>query len=393
MTLRCMTALSAALVLQFVPFGVAAATPPEPFELNAIMPLTGGGAFLGNEFLQTFHAAEIVINKTGGIGGHPLKFVVADNGSSAPTSVQLMNGLIGRNLPVIFDGGPAAVCNATIPLVQKSGPVDYCITSSIYPAAGGYVFSAGVPTPAHVENIMRYLRLRGWTRLAVITGTDATGMDFDTQIARVLTERDNAGMKIIAHEHFNVSDLSVAAQMANIKASNPQVVLTWSTGTPFGTLLHGIKDAGLDLPVVGVASNESIAEMHQYAADLPRELYFASGLGAVKNDVGPGPIRDAQIAYYEAFRSINVRPDSITSVAWDPVMIVVSALRAIGPKATANQVRDYILRLHGWAGVNGIYDFHDGSQRGIGASAGNIQTWDPKKDDFVAVSRPRGFLK
>jgi hypothetical protein len=77
---------------------------------------------------------------------------------------------------------------------------------------------------------------------------------------------------------------------------------------------------------------------------------------------------------------------------WDPVTIFVSALRNLGPDATADQVRDYILHLHGWVGINGVYDFGDGSQRGIGENAGEVVQWITAKHGWVRASRPRGIL-
>jgi branched-chain amino acid transport system substrate-binding protein len=38
-------------------------------------------------------------------------------------------------------------------------------------------------------------------------------------------------------------------------------------------------------------------------------------------------------------------------------MIVIDALRHLGPQATASQIRDHTAHLRGFAGVNGIYDF------------------------------------
>ena len=47
-------------------------------------------------------------------------------------------------------------------------------------------------------------------------------------------------------------------------------------------------------------------------------------------------------------------------------MIVVDALRHLAPNASAAQVRDYILQLKGYAGINGLYDFEAVPQRGLG---------------------------
>jgi branched-chain amino acid transport system substrate-binding protein len=362
-----------------------------PYELNAILPLTGPAAFLGSGFAQALHGVELVTNRTGGIAGHPLKFVISDSASSPATSLQLVNALIAKQTPVFIDGGPSAVCNAAVSLVQASGPVDYCLSSAIYPPANGYAFTTGVAVPVFADILVRYLRLRGWTRLALITGTDATGNDFDLQIGRVLQQRENADVKLVARERFNIGDLNVAAQMARIKAANPQVIMTWSTGTPFGTVLHGIQDAGLNVPVTAVPSNQNFTELDQYAALLPAELYFPSARAVTKTGTGAGPVRDAQLVYYAAFKQLGVRPDMVSNLAWDPAMIIVSGLRAIGPGATAAQLRDYMIHLHSWAGINGIYDFRDGSQRGIGINAGNVQRWDAKSKDFIAVSKPGGY--
>jgi hypothetical protein len=168
--------------------------------------------------------------------------------------------------------------------------------------------------------------------------------------------------------------------------------MTWSTGTPFGTVLHGLVDSGLDVPVTAVPSNQNYAQMAAYASFLPRELYFPSFRGVSKDGTGAGPILDAQREYRKAFKDIGARPDFVTDLAWDPIMVVVAALRAIGPNATPTQIRDYILNLHSWAGINGIYDYRDGSQSGIGANAANVQRWDRQSGDFVSVSRPAGYL-
>jgi hypothetical protein len=51
------------------------------------------------------------------------------------------------------------------------------------------------------------------------------------------------------------------------------------------------------------------------------------------------------------------------------------------------------VNLHGWAGINGIYDFRDGAQRGIGQRALVIDRWDKVNGEFIPVSRPGGYLK
>ena len=47
--------------------GAAAPAVGPPVAVNAVIPATGGGAFLGASFASAFRAAEILVNETGGI--------------------------------------------------------------------------------------------------------------------------------------------------------------------------------------------------------------------------------------------------------------------------------------------------------------------------------------
>ena len=57
--------------------------------------------------------------------------------------------------------------------------------------------------------------------------------------------------------------------------------------------------------------------------------------------------------------------------------------------ATAQQVRDFLLKEHGWAGLNGIYDFRDGTQRGVGAQSLVVVRYDKSTAAFSPVAGPQ----
>ena len=67
--------LSAASLLLLAPAARAA----DPYEINVILPLTGSIAFVGTTQLQAIKGVEAYINKTGGIGGRPVSFVIQDD--------------------------------------------------------------------------------------------------------------------------------------------------------------------------------------------------------------------------------------------------------------------------------------------------------------------------
>jgi branched-chain amino acid transport system substrate-binding protein len=367
--------------------------PLEPYEINAVIPLTGGGAFLGKAYVETFRAVEKLVNGSGGIQGHPLKFVTADTQTNGQVDVELVNSLIAKKVPVFIDGAPSTVCLPSIPLVVGNGPVDYCLSPVIHPPARSYVFSTNASTFDLSSVAVRYLRERGWKRIAMITSTDSTGQEYDRQIAAVLSLPENRDIELVVREHFNPTDLSVNAQLTHVKSANVQAVLAYTTGTPLGTVLRGLNDAGIVQPVITLNSNMSYAQMAAYASFLPKELYFTTLRSGTPEGASPGPLRDADMAYLNAYRAINVRPDVGDVLAYDPTMIIVSALRHLGTQATAQQIRDYILNLHGFVGANGVYDFSSGDQRGIGQNSIVVARWAPERSTWIQVSRPRGDLK
>ena len=89
--------LTAGFVVPARPGGAAG----EPFEINAILSLTGPAAFLGTKEEQSLHAMETVINASGGIKGRPLKFVVSDDQSNPQLAVQLVSAMAAKKVPAI----------------------------------------------------------------------------------------------------------------------------------------------------------------------------------------------------------------------------------------------------------------------------------------------------
>jgi branched-chain amino acid transport system substrate-binding protein len=364
----------------------------DPYELNAILPVTGGAAFLGTSEVRTMRVIEELTNKAGGIKGRPLKINILDDQTNPQIAVQLVTQLVSKNVPVFLGPGISATCSAIGPMVAKSGPASYCFSPAIHPPAGSFQFSASVDTLDLGAILVRFFKAHGWTRMALMTSSDTTGQDFDRVIERTFSLPEFRDMTLVAHEHFATADVTVAAQIARVQAAKPQAMIAWTTGTPLGTVLHAIHDLGLDIPIATSNSNMSYAQLNQFASFLPKNLYFPGMRAMTPEGTGPGPLRDAQTRYFNGFKAIGVRPDFGNNLSWDPTTIVVAALRALGPEATAEQIRSWIAGLHSYAGINGIYDFRAGDQRGVGQNAAIVHRWDPAKNDFVVMSRPGGRL-
>ena len=362
----------------------------EPYEINVILPLTGPAAFLGKGEETSLQLAEKAMNASGGIHGQPVKFVIQDDGTSPQTGVQLANEVIAKKPAVLLGSSLVAICRAMGPLMAD-GPVNYCFSPGVHPEAGSYVFTASVSTLDLAHSLLRYYRLRGWKKLALMFSSDATGQDAENGIKSVLANADFKDVQVVDTEHFNTTDLSVTAQIAHIKASGAQAMVAWTTGSPIATIFRGIQQEGLDIPVATTDGNMTYAQMTQYKDFLPKQLYIPAAQWVVSDpDLLAPALRKPHEVFYKSFEAAGVKPDIASELAWDAGWIVVDSLRQLGPNATAKQLRDHMTKLRGFAGVNGVYDFTKTPQRGLDVGDSVVTRWSPEKATWEVVSKPAG---
>jgi branched-chain amino acid transport system substrate-binding protein len=368
-----------------------AARAADTYDLNVILSLTGGGSFLGKAEQQALQLAEQSTNETGGIAGKPLHFVFHDDQSSPQVAVQLASQIVAAHAAVEIGANIVAMCNAMAPLMAK-GPVMYCMSPGIHPADGGYVFSGSASTYDLVETLIRYYRLKGWTRIAVISSSDATGQDIDRGIDQVFGMPENRALQKVEHEHFTPTDVSVAAQMERIKAAQPQALIAWTTGAAIATIFRAAVQAGLDIPIGTTNGNQTFAQMEQYAAFMPKQLVLPSTLfpehdGVLQLDPR---IEKVQHEMYGILKQADLKSDNMTGTSWDVALVIVEALRKLGPGASAEQIRQFIANLTDFPGINGVYNFKAHPQRGLGSESAVIVRFDAAEKRWVWLTKPGG---
>lgn len=359
---------------------------PEPIAIPVIMSMTGQAAFLGKGESASLAVIEETVNRSGGIAGRPVKFVISDDQSNPQVAVQLANTIIAAKTPVILGPGLTATCNAVAALV-KEGPVELCLAPGVQPPEGSYMFANGASTFDIGLATARYVKQRGWKKIAFIFTTDASGQGGEAVMNTVFKTPENKDVTIVDVEHYGVADFNVAAQLARIKSSGAQMLYLWATGTPAATVLRRLPDMSLDVPVITSSSNATYAQMDSYKSFLPQELLIVGFPAMVAPEQLPrGQLRAAVKAYGDAFRATGVRPDFSQALIWDPALLIVNVLKRLGPSPTAAQFRDYVANLKGWVGILGIYDFRLVPQRGLDMKSSLLMTrWDPAKSTFVSI--------
>ena len=96
MRFRILVPFAAAFALSIPAFAA------DPYNIDVVLPLTGGAAFLGKAEQAALQQAEKQLEKSEGIGGRPIKFVFHDDQSSPQTAVQLATQIVNAKPAVVM---------------------------------------------------------------------------------------------------------------------------------------------------------------------------------------------------------------------------------------------------------------------------------------------------
>jgi branched-chain amino acid transport system substrate-binding protein len=380
-----------AAVLAFTLLAGTASGQPALYNLDVIINLTGSNAFVGATYAQSLRVLERYVNAHGGINGQPLHLEFHDDQSSPLIAVQIATQLLQKH-PLAFVGGSqVADCAAVGPIAIPAGPVDFCLSPGYAPPSGSYAFASSASAQYIMVALLRFGRLKGYRHFAIIDPTDAGGQATDKLLNDAIKLPENRELTFVDQEHFTPGDLSVAAQIERIRAAKPDAIVTYASGPNFGTVLHGLHDAGIDIPMLTSAANLDPVQLQQYRSFLPAQLYFNALLYYGRDQLPRGALRDGIDGFLAAFKSSSEQLTPGSGFAWDPVWILVNAIRRLGPSATPAQLRDYLLKLHDFNGFNGSYDFRIGDQHGLTDNAIVYVQWHPDTNTFQSVSRPGGY--
>jgi branched-chain amino acid transport system substrate-binding protein len=366
--------------------GAIAAADTTPYKINVILPLTGPLAFIGQTDQRSLKIFQDFTNKKGGIRGRPLELAFNDDQGSPQLSVQIAAGILAsKPAPAVVLGtASAGVCSAIEPLFQNAKTLAWCFSPTFYPPMGGYVYPTAPGSKDLMRVQVRYMKERGIKRLAMLSTTDLSGKLGQSDLKDVLKEPGYEAVTLVADEVFGSTDVGVGAQLAKIKAANPDAIMIWTSGPALGTALTGVRDTGLDNHPIFAASSAMIwSQITGLASVIPKTLYFTGHpVDQGRNAAASRKLQE----FRDAMNAANVHIDGVTGNVWDGASVVVDALRAIGPEATAEQLRGWIASQKSYPGIYGLYNY-TADMHGLGVDDALIVRWEPQKQTWVAASR------
>ncbi len=377
------------------PAPAAAAAKPasgDPYEINFITMLTGQMATSGQGQKKALDTYQSYANARGGINGRPVKFTYHDDQADAKISVQLVTDLVAKKVPVIMGPGMTGPTNAVVPLIAANGPVLYSMSPGVYPETGSYLFAAMPNNMQTFTGLLTFFKNKGWTKIAMLSSTDATGSDIAASVTKLLALPEFSTLSLVVDEKTEPTATSMAAQATKIKASNAQVVILGILGAPASTAFKGLAQAGVELPTGTAVGNQNYATMNANKDVLPKELYFPGSPSDVPEILPDGATKTVINDYRKLMLDGGNKPEVSHTVTWESASVIVEALKKTGTDVTPAKLRDTIQSIKGFEGLWGTYNFSPDNHRGVGPSNVYVERWDAAKDRWVAASGPGGAL-
>lgn len=361
--------------------GADADSSGDAITLGVVTSQTGPASQLGVGEKQGAALAAARINAEGGIDGKDLKLVFADDQSKPDQALQQTRDLMKQGVAGIIGSSVVANCQAIGPLVEQSGPVEYCLSPGI--DASGYVWSASAKTDALAEATMNYWKDQGISKVAIINTTDASGTD-GGRAAKAAA--DKVGMTVTAQVNYDPTAVSATSQLQQAMSSKPEALVVWATGTPVGVALKGIQQLGIDLPVMTTDGNLANAFLERIADYTPETLLIPATRDFWWQTLSKvDPAYELEQDYHEKYQSeYDEQPDFGPGVAYDAVLLMAEAIKDAG-STDADDIKSALEAIDGFDGVVGTYHMSADDHRGLGVE--DVRMVQAKDGEFTYVGK------
>lgn len=305
--------------------------------------LTGSVATYGITTLDGMKMAADEINKAGGVLGKQIKIVEYDNRGDKAEGASVTRKMVTQDKVVAVVGDPTTgITKVAAPICQENKVVllSAGATGPGVVEFGDYVFRNTLLDVVGGPATMKYIiQDRNWKKVALITSKNN---DFSVGLSGIFRDAilKNGG-EIVIEENIQDGDTDFSAQVTNIKAKAPDVIVFSGYYTEGGLIMQearkqGLKDQvmvggdGLQSPVWWELGKEAVEGSITYAGFSPEQ-----------------PTAD-QAKFIETYRAkSNKVPDLFVAQGYDAVKILAEAMKKANSadptvfKATLAQTKDF----------------------------------------------------
>ena len=295
----------------------------EVYEFGTLLPMTGPAAWVGEQFLTGVTLAVEEVNGKGGFEGITLKAVVEDHKASPKEGANAMMKLASvEKVPYVISSF-TAVTLASQPIAAKNkvlvinvGGTGTELLNKPFLYNNQIIGDYGLPPLAD------YFWSNGYRKVATMLINNAWGHGTRKSFVDYWKK---LGGTVTTNELFGEGATDFTAQIAKVKASKPDFLLTSMTGMTGAALLKQIRELGINLPIADTPGDPFMYRKVGAAAD---------GVVSVSASIDPNTKTPFARNFLDGYRKkYNVDPIWNSANCYESVYILkelISRVKKVG---------------------------------------------------------------
>ncbi|HEX5610283.1 MAG TPA: ABC transporter substrate-binding protein [Solirubrobacterales bacterium] len=231
---------------------------PEEIVIGAAIAKTG----YIEPYDSTFAAIEQLVKETnarGGIKGHKVRVIQADNRSDPQQAVLAVQKVIEEGADVLFFSGEALTAAAGSPLAEEHDKLSFSIANEPGygpPTTGRLSFSSNPTLLSEASGGASFLHNRGIRRPFLFRDTSLIYGKVDCSAFEQTWEK--LGGTIAGSVDFENSDESIASQVSELRSADADAVVMCSYPPGGAAAIKQIRAAGIDVPILAPAAFDGV---------------------------------------------------------------------------------------------------------------------------------------
>ena len=330
-------------------FGLAAQA-AQPIRIGLVNETTGPNAEAGSYTVNGVKLAVDEVNKAGGILGRQIELQIEDNQSTNPGTVLAYSKLTGEGgITAIVGPIRSTQIQAASPTIQKGGiPAMVGGTDpSLTKVNNPWLFRLR-PNDSYSSRVIadfgvNSLKGQKW---AIVHSTDAFGSGGMKALSEALKAQ---GITPVLVQGYTNNSQDFTPIVLAIKKSGADMLATYMTNSPdVGIFAKQLRQLGVTVPWVG--SPSVVTDTAMKLAGPALHSVFAVA------DFTPGSSAEAKAFAEKYTAKYKLNSDVYSSWAYDAIYVLKNAIETA--KGTEpDKIRNAILGICGWKGVEGTYCF------------------------------------
>ncbi|WP_111734093.1 substrate-binding protein [Roseovarius amoyensis] len=337
--------LSAATLLAIGAFA-GSTLAEEPVKIGIPVGLSGANSVVAPSVVQSAELAAEEINAAGGILGHPIELVVADDGSGAQGAQRAFDSLVFQSeVDVLISMETSAARNAGLPIVNR-GQVPYIYTSFYEgrSCSPWMYINAWVPEQ-QVAPIVDHFMAEYEAKTFFLIGSDYAFGRGMLEFTRTYVEAN--GGEILGEEYLPMDGSDWTAIISQLRSAAPDALITSTAGgAPNVTLTKQLRAAGVNIPYGNLAVDEGTAKT--MGGDATGIYIAASYLTSIPSDENQDFLaametkfgedlktpNDLSVPQYEAIYAYKAAAEMAGSVEPQAIIDALDDVAVTGPRGT-----------------------------------------------------------